>query len=186
LNDRARVFLIAFLIWIGPLASFAEINSLPLPPPPVTHRIQNVPFFPDDSEAGALASVLSFWGKPLGAQDRIAAEDLRRLKDSVPPGLDRTVRSRGLDLWLYRGSLADLRNHITMNHPVIAFLGRDPGADSAERPIVVTGYNDRDRKIIAHSPTGADRTLPYDAFVEKWADAEFLTLLILPREPSLN
>ena len=186
MNGRGRVLLIALLVWIGPLPLFAEIDSLPLPPPPENYRIPNVPFIPPtlhDSATGALASVLSFWGKPLEGQDLPGAEAFIHPKGTAYANLERTVRSRGLDLWLYRGSLADLRNHLTMNHPVIAFLGEGTGDDPEEASVVVTGYDDRNRKITAHSPTGPNRSLTYDAFVEKWAGADFLTLLILPREP---
>lgn len=47
--------------------------------------------------------------------------------------------------------------------------------------IVVTGYNDRDRKIFAHSITEPNKVVAYDEFIVGWAKTDFWMLLIHPK-----
>lgn len=168
-----------------PSAVVAGIEAEPLSPPPARYSIPNVPFFNVKASRygpASVASVLSFWGQSVSAEDLAAQSPAGGTDGSPRSDMEQAARARGLAVWAYRGGLADLRNHVSLGHPVIAYL--DTG--SPEKPdgefIVVTGYNDKDRKISAHSVEQPERSVGYDQFVEAWAKADFWTLVILPKE----
>ena len=185
MKGRVWVFLVGISILTCPGVSFAVVDSLPLPPLPVTHTIPNVPFYPQGASRYApasLASVLSFWGREVGIEEFGRTPNLSAADDPRIEDLDEMELAEGLNLWTYRGSLADLRNHITLNHPVITFLDSRSPTHPNGHFIVVTGFNDQDRKILAHSVSEPNQVVAYDRFVEDWAKADFWTLLILPKE----
>jgi len=162
----------------------AGIDASPLPPPSITHTITGVPFFPQKEYRcgpASLASVLAYWGEEVSLEALTDEVYLPKLKGALPLDLERAARARGLDVQTYRGSLADLRNHIALDHPVIAFLNLGSRIFPNGHFIVVTGYNDQDRKIFAHSITEPNKAVAYDEFVEGWAKTDFWMLLIHPK-----
>ena len=172
------------LISIFPCLSLAGIRPELTPLPPVSHTIPDVPFFSQKQAQRApasLASVLSFWGSEVNIEELI---NLKPPVGQTAEGLDHLAGKAGgekVEIRAYRGSLADLRNHIALDHPVIAFLGLDSEIFPDGHFVVVTGYDDDHREMRAHSVFGANQAVNYDAFVRGWAKTDFWTLMILPR-----
>ena len=172
-------------LWTVPSASVAGIDAAPIPPPPATHSIPNVPFFPQESHdyaPASLASVLSYWGRNVTAEGLADERFIENGNQSSQADIEKTARLQGVGVWAYRGSLADLRNHIALGHPMITFLNFGTREVPRGRFIVVTGYDDQNRKFFTHSIEKANQTVTYDRFVDEWAKADFWTLLILPED----
>lgn len=154
------------------------------PLPPISHAIRDVPFFPQKQyqrAPAALASVLNFWGNAINIEELI---DLNLPVGPYAQGLDRLAGKVGgqeMEVRAYRGTLADLRNHIALDHPVIAFLELDLEFFPKGHFVVVTGYDDQNRKMKAHSIFEPNQAVSYDSFVQGWAKTDFWTLMILPR-----
>ena len=185
MSGRGLAALVFFTLWVYPGSSPAGVESQPLSPHPVTHTISGVPFFSEATlryAPASLAGVMSYWGKEVNIDDFLGFKNLSAIFKSPPDEPEESAWNQGLSVWTYRGSLADLRNHISLNHPVVVFLNEKSRVFPDGQFIVVTGFNDRDREIFAHSVSEPNKVVAYDRFVERWAKADFWTLLILPKD----
>lgn len=184
MRDKRWGGIVWCLIVIFPCLSLAGISPELAPLPPISHAIRDVPFFPQkqyQSAPASLTSVLSFWGNAINIEELI---DLNPKVGEKPQRLGRLagkVGGKEMDVRTYRGTLADLRNHIALDHPIIAFLGFDSEISSDGYFVVVTGYDDKNRTMKTHSVSGPNQSVSYDKFVKGWAKSDFWTLMILPR-----
>ncbi len=173
------------MILLGSSKTWASADAVSLLSPPAQHAISGVPFFPQEKyQCGpaSLASVLTYWGQEVSLEVLSDEIYLPKLKGTLPMDLEQAARARGLVTRSYRGSLADLRNHIALGHPIIAFLNLGSKIFPKGHFVVVTGYDDQNRQIVTHSITEPNKGVAYDRFVEEWAKVDFWTLLILPKE----
>jgi ABC-type bacteriocin/lantibiotic exporter with double-glycine peptidase domain len=181
LKGKGWVLWVFSIVWILPCASFAGIRSAPPAAPPAYYNIPNVPYFAHKGDRfgpASLASVLAFWGEAVSVDELAGAGGFAGPDDASRFEMEQAARLRGMSALAYRGSLADIRNHIAMGHPVIAQMS----LGVVNEFVVVTGYDDQNRRIIAHGVEQPDRGVAYDQFVNGWAQSGFWTLLILPME----
>ena len=143
----------------------------------------SVPFFPDNTDQcgpSALASVLEYWGKP-EAPERLRAEIYRAgLKGSLTVDLLLAAGSRGLSAEMVEGGLPRLRAELDAGRPLIAFVNAGFSFYPVGHYLVITGYDDRRRCILAHSGMKRDQRIPYGKFEKQWKQNGQWALLILP------
>lgn len=143
----------------------------------------NIPFFPDDSDQcgpSALASVLEYWGKP--AAPAVLRREIyqARLKGSLTVDLLLAAEDRGLSAEMLDGSLVRVKAELDDGHPVIAFVDAGFSFYPAGHYLVITGYDDRRQRILAHSGMKRDQGISYRKFDKQWKKTERWALLILP------
>lgn len=141
------------------------------------------PFFPDRSNQcgpSALASVLGFWGEK-AEPDQLKKEIyLADLKGSLPIDLLLAARAHGMSAQMLEGDLSRLKKELDAGHPLIVFVNQGYRFLPVGHYMVVTGYDDRRRAILAHSGTRKNGLISYKKFSKQWGRTDRWTLLILP------
>jgi ABC-type bacteriocin/lantibiotic exporter with double-glycine peptidase domain len=151
--------------------------------PPAARHIDNVPFFPDDTDQcgpSTLAAVLSFWKHPT-MQDELRHEIyLTQLNGTLPMDMGPALEKRGLNARFYEGSLDDLKHNISAGHPVIAYLNLGFSFAPQGHYVVVTGFDDGRGGLTVHSGKRENAFVPYPKFERNWKKTDHWTLLAVP------
>ena len=104
----------------------------------------------------------------------------KRLKGTLSIDLTLFARRMGFNAKSYKGSITDLKGHISRDRPLIVF--RDLGYPLL--PIrhfsVVIGYDDAEGILILHSGKRWNKVISYEKFLRSWAEMDYWTLLVLP------
>lgn len=147
------------------------------------HYISDVPFFPQSKyQCGpaALASVLNYYGCRV-TQETIAEEIYnKRLKGTLSIDLILFARRMGFNARAYRGSISDLKGHISKDHPLIVFQDLGYPLLRIRHFSVAIGYDDAEGTLILHSGKRINKVISYERFLRSWAEMDYWTLLILP------
>lgn len=147
----------------------------------------SVPFFADRRDQwgpAALASVLTFWGKP-AEPDALRREIyFPKQRKSVALDLKNAARARGLAAEMATGGdLKALKAELDAGRPVIVFI------DTGFKPVpvrsfmVVSGYDDWLGGVYAHFGPNKDQFLKYARFDSDWARTDRWWLRIAKRDP---
>ena len=149
----------------------------------IRHYISDVPFFPQSKyQCGpaTLASVLNYHGSQVTPGEIAEAIYEKRLKGTLSIDLMLFARRMGFNAKSYKGSISDLKGHISRDRPLIVF--RDLGYPLL--PIrhfsVVIGYDDAKGILVLHSGKRRNRLISYEKFLRSWAEMDYWTLLVLP------
>lgn len=143
----------------------------------------DVPFFPDSTDQcgpSVLASVLGFWKKP--ETPAVLRQEVYRagLKGSLTVDMLLAAESRGLSADTIDGGLAQAKAELDAGHPLIVFVNLGFRFIPIGHYMVVTGYDDAEQVLFAHSGSKRDRRIPYATFDRQWEKTNRWTLLILP------
>jgi ABC-type bacteriocin/lantibiotic exporter with double-glycine peptidase domain len=157
------------------------------PKEPGADRLLNVPFFPDIGQRcgpASLASVMNYWRVPVTVNE--VAQDVFRadLHGSLPFDLVHFPQKRGLEATSYFGGPEDLRYHLRQGHPLITFVNLGNSLFPVGHFLVVIGYTEDGKWVIAHSGGERAKRIPYERFIASWAKMDYWTLLILPKGDS--
>ena len=143
-----------------------------------------VPFFPQEKNQcgpASLASILQFYGIET-TPDEISNEIyLPRIKGTLNIDLVFYARSKGMNAEAYHGDMADLKKRISEERPLLLFLNLGLKVFPAGHYIVVTGFDDKDKIIYAHSGSASDKPIRYSEFIRAWERGDFWTLLVTPK-----
>ena len=145
-----------------------------------------VPFFPDNTDQcgpSALASVLGYWGKPAAPAQLRQELYQARLKGSLTVDLLLAAESRGLSAEMANGSLARVKRELDAGRPLIAFVNAGYLFYPVGHYLVITGYDDLQECIFAHSGTNRDERISYRKFDKQWERTARWALLIQPPRP---
>ena len=143
-----------------------------------------VPFFPDDTDQcgpSALASVLGFWGKPAAPAELRGELYREKLRGALTVDMLLAAQSRGFSAEMENGTLALVKTELEAGRPVIAFLNMGFRAYPIGHYLVITGYDEGRRSIIAHSGMKRDHLISYAKFENLWEKTNRWSLLIRPR-----
>lgn len=143
-----------------------------------------VPFFPQDRDQcgpASLASVLRFYGTNINPDEISKEIYLPGIKGTLNIDLVFYARSKGLSAEAYHGDMADLKRQVAQGRPLLLFLNLGLKIFPVGHYIVVTGFNDRDNIIFAHSGVERDKPIPYSEFMRAWGKGDFWTLLVRPK-----
>jgi ABC-type bacteriocin/lantibiotic exporter with double-glycine peptidase domain len=149
------------------------------------HRMLRVPFFPDNTDQcgpSALASVITYWGKPVDPPALKKEIYLANLKGSLAIDLMLAAQDRGFKAHLYSGNIEDLKFELDRGHPLVVFINRGLKSVPIGHYVVITGYDDARQGFIMHSGTKENRFVSTRAFLKDWNKTQRSTLLILPPE----
>ena len=142
------------------------------------------PFFPQEKNQcgpASLASILQFY-RIETTPDEISNEIyLPSIKGTLNIDLVFYARSKGMNAVAYHGDMADLKKRIVEDRPLLLFLNLGLKVFPAGHYIVVTGFNDKDKIIYAHSGRERDKPIRYSEFVRAWEKGDFWTLLVTPK-----
>ncbi len=142
-----------------------------------------VPFFPDDSDQcgpSALAAVLAYWGRAVPPADLRREIYRSRLKGALTVDLLLAAQDRGFSAEMADGGLDGIRLELDSGRPVIAFVDAGITLLPVGHYIVITGYDDRRRRLFAHSGMNRDQGITYEKFKRQWKAAGQWALLIRP------
>lgn len=150
---------------------------------PKSHHIV-VPFFHQEKDQcgpASLASVLRFYGIDINPDEISKEIYIPGIKGTLNIDLLFYARSKGLIAEAYYGDMADLKRQITQERPLLLFLNLGLRIFPAGHYIVVTGFDDKDKIIYAHSGSERDKPIPYSDFMRAWGKGDFWTLLAKPK-----
>lgn len=144
----------------------------------------SVPFFPDDTDQcgpSALASVLGFWGKPAAPAELKKEIYLSRLKGALTIDMLLAAQHHGLEAELSNGSLESVKKELDAGHPLIAFVNMGLRVYPIGHYMVITGYDDQNHQLLAHSGMQRDHRISYRSFEKRWKKTDRWTLTLLPK-----
>lgn len=147
------------------------------------HYIEGVPFFPQDElmcGPAALAGVIGFYGRGEGMAAVAQSVYREKLRGTLPIDLVIYAKEKGFEALFYKGSMEDLRDKVSRDAPLIIFLNLGYDFYPVGHYIVVTGYNEKARAVVANSGMEKDKAYSYDYINDAWAKTGYSTLLIRP------
>jgi hypothetical protein len=153
---------------------------------PVTTRaalVWSLPFYgsprEDDCGSCALATVLARAGHPRRLDDvRAAIYDPER-GGAPTSALVRYARDQGLfALVREHWYLDDLKAWIRAGVPPIVLLSASPLGAGKFHYVLLTGYDDDGRVVLARDQIEREFAIPYDAFFPRWCEADGWALVV--------
>jgi len=151
--------------------------------PATRHYISGVPFFAQSKyQCGpaALASVLNYYGCRVTQGTIVEAIYKKPLKGTLSIDMILFARRMGFDARAYRGSISDLKGHISKDRPLIVFQDLGYPLLQIRHFSVAIGYDDAEGILILHSGKRINKIVSYERFLRSWARMDYWTLLILP------
>ena len=104
----------------------------------------------------------------------------KRLKGTLSIDMILFARRMGFDARAYRGSISDLKGHISKDRPLIVFQDLGYPLLPIRHFSVAIGYDDAEGILILHSGKRINKIVSYERFLRSWARMDYWTLLILP------
>jgi ABC-type bacteriocin/lantibiotic exporter with double-glycine peptidase domain len=147
------------------------------------HYIVGVPFYRQEENScgpAALASVASFWGQQVNAEQIKDRVYLPELRGTLPMDMERFLREAGFRTTSFAGTLDELKTRVRENVPIICLL--DLGFSVYQKPhyVTVIGFDDTNEVVIAHDGVNANTVIGYEKFMKEWARAGNWMLIALP------
>ncbi|HKA86928.1 MAG TPA: cysteine peptidase family C39 domain-containing protein [Haliangiales bacterium] len=131
-----------------------------------------------DCGAAAAAMVLDYWGKPT-SEETIWAAAAPQDGHGVRAGwLRDELKRRGLETYLFHGTVTDLYRELAAGRPAIVGVAMDWGNDALTHYLVVVALNVGERTIVALDPARGWRQYEVDTFLREWAREKYLTLAV--------
>ncbi|HXU82987.1 MAG TPA: papain-like cysteine protease family protein [Polyangia bacterium] len=148
--------------------------------------VRGVPFFQQGGELdcgpAALAMVLRYWGVPVTPDQIASAHPQSRARGLRAGELRSFARGRGLEAFLVAGQPADLRAELESGRPLIVGLGKPHFPQRLAHYEVLIGLHP-DGRVLTLDPAHGWRVNTVQGFVEEWASAQQLALVIFRRTP---
>jgi ABC-type bacteriocin/lantibiotic exporter with double-glycine peptidase domain len=135
-----------------------------------------------DCGAAALSSVLRYHG--LSVSSREVEGELRPAPGQGlrAQALADFAKRRGLEAFVFNGSLDDVRYELARNRPLIVGVAkpRDTGDWLAHYEVVI-GYHPRERRVLTFDPARGLRQNTLAGFMREWQPTRRVTLVFLNR-----
>ncbi len=170
---KSRELFFAFLLFASPAALASGSR----------HVIEGVPFISQRRNwcgPATLAMAARYYGVGV-SQERVAEEVYqRRLRGSVTVDLLLAARRLGFQADAFEGDLDELKRRIAEDVPVIALIGTE--REGYFHYLLVYGYDDEKRVLIAHSGRSAAQRISYREFADSWRDSRNWMLVVERRD----
>ena len=148
--------------------------------------IEGVPYLPQRGilmcGPAALASVMRYYGADVRQEEIAGAVYSPRIKGALTMDLLLYAKERGFRAEYYSGGLDDLRQRVRDGTPIIAFLNLGFDLYPVGHYVVVVGFSDEQRVVVAHWGTEKEKVVGYERFLKAWEKTGFSTLLVTPGE----
>ncbi|MCX5656791.1 MAG: PA2778 family cysteine peptidase [Candidatus Omnitrophica bacterium] len=146
--------------------------------------INKVPFYKQNSNTcgpAALASVLEYWGADFTPENIIRSVYSLELRGTLD--FEISYYARQFNFWskYYQSSFDDLKGKIREGIPLIILEKESPVLNSYHY-IVVFGFDEGERRIIAHTGRKASAWIPYNRFFKTWKRGDFGAIVVCPPE----
>ncbi len=92
------------------------------------------------------------------------------------------AKQRGFNAKHYSGSLEDLKAKVRDDKPIILFIKQGIGRASVGHYIVIVGFDDEEKVVIAHTGKESSDSIGYKRLLRIWEKTGYSTLLITPKE----
>jgi predicted double-glycine peptidase len=182
---RRRIFFLGACLAPFLAACSATRSQVAGDPVQEVRRIENVPFYEDDSDQcgpSTLASVLTFAGRPTTPAELKPEIYSTEARGTLPMDLLPAVEDRGLSGRVFNGTLLELRQEIREGRPVLAYLNLGLSFYPQGHYVVVTGFDDARGGLFAHDARIRDKFIPYRKFMKGWNKTGRWALTVTPRD----
>jgi ABC-type bacteriocin/lantibiotic exporter with double-glycine peptidase domain len=129
-----------------------------------------------DCGAAAAAMVLSYWGQPVSEEEIWTAAHAADGRGVKAGWLRDELRRRGLEAYLFHGTVTDLYRELHDGRPVIVGVAMDWGNDALTHYLVVVALDLKSRTIVALDPARGWRQYELDTFLREWGRYKFVTV----------
>jgi ABC-type bacteriocin/lantibiotic exporter with double-glycine peptidase domain len=137
-----------------------------------------------DCGAAALSSVLRYHGLSVSSEDVEAELRPAPGRGLRAEALAEFAKQRGLDAFVFNGSLDDVRHELARDRPLIVGVAKaqDTGEWLAHYEVVI-GYHPRERRVLTFDPARGLRQNTLAGFMREWQPTERVVLVFLQRAP---
>jgi predicted double-glycine peptidase len=129
---------------------------------------------------------LNYWGKEVTPEEIATAIYLPRLKGTLSLDMWQYAQNQQFRADMRKGSIEDLKIHLTKHIPVIAFLNLGYDWLPVGHFVVVVGLDQRERAVITYNGKKQNSRISYDRFLHAWQKTNFWTLVVQPHERNLT
>lgn len=145
--------------------------------------IKGVPFYPQEENycgPASMASVLRYWGDNVSQEETARDIFIPVLKGTITVDMVNYARKRGFQASSYKGNLESLKEEVDKGHPLILYIHMGIPLVPRRHYMVVVGYDETKKAVIAYSGKDKDLLIPYEDLLKSWRRTGYWTLLILP------
>lgn len=180
-RQRHCVFLIAMFVLAGCISSdFAAVRA---GLEDRGHYIERVPFYRYEANwcgPAALAAVTSFWGRRMSPEQISSKVNVPQLRGTLPIDMEFFLQETGFDTKSVKGTLDELKLEILRNIPVISLVDRGLNRSHEPHYIIVIGFDESKKVIIAHDGLTENKIITYETFIKEWTRAGRWMLIAAP------
>ena len=139
----------------------------------------------EDCGAAALAMALAYWGVPSSLEE-VARDCPPEPGQGIKAGTLRDyARRKGLQAFLIRGNLIDVRKELSSGRPLLVGLVKPYAGGGLTHFELIVGFHPERMELATLDPARGWRKNGVDGFLAEWEPAGHLTLVLLkPREPA--
>lgn len=184
-----RPFFLTFLIIISVCGcasvEFSTIKQSLVSPNYPGHYIKDILFIKQDKFAcgpAALATVLRYHQIDISQQEISKELYIPKIKGSLNFEMAFFAQRFGLFSESYSGDFPDLKSKISSDIPVIVLVRNLPLVFEQYHYIVVSGFDDSKKVLIANTGVKENVLIPYKIFFACWRNANNWMLVICPPE----
>lgn len=175
INVRINHFLLILIVLLLPSC----VTVKEIPKSSYTHKIENVPFYPQETyQCGpaSLAGVLNYWGIAVEPYDIAKEIFSKSVKGTLNIDMALYAQRKGLKATLHKGDMEDLKKNIDSGFPVIVLVDYGISLYQVNHFMVVTGYNEHG--VIANSGKDQNKFIAEKDFLKVWKRTDYWNLLI--------
>jgi len=146
--------------------------------------IDAVPFYKQDKYMcgpSAVTSVMNYYGSGVDLKEASDAVYTGKLKGTLPIDIVIYAKEKGFDASYYEGGLDDLKKKLRQKTPLILFVDLGWFNYKVGHYIVVLGYSDALRVVVAHWGFEREKTVDYEYLLKIWQRTGYSTILLAPK-----
>lgn len=129
----------------------------------------------------AVTSVMNYYGSGVDLKEATEAVYTGKLKGTLPIDVVIYAKEKGFDASYYEGGLDDLKKKLRQKTPLILFVDLGYFNYKVGHYIVVLGYSDALRVVVAHWGFEREKTVDYEYLLKIWQRTGYSTILLTPK-----
>ena len=131
-----------------------------------------------DCGAAALASVLTYWGRPT-TPEKVAEAEGKKGKQMSASDIERHAKSNGLSAFVFYGNMGDILYEVRRGRPVIVGVGKPYGEKNKALAHyeVIIGVDPEAKRVLLLDPARGFQTNSFEGFGTEWAASKGVTIV---------